>query len=183
MNKKELLSLTAAGCAAALAAGTVTSVELTQTYLDAKRKTLRDATLGTYRRQLNALLPELRQPITRADLEALLADKTPHARNTAVRSLSAFFAWCVATGALDRNPADGLRLARVAEPTRTILTLDQTRTLLAHAQAHAGGNGQQVFGPVIILKRSVQGIFILEKIHIFRAGQLRPVFIVIMYGV
>lgn len=112
-------------------------IALAQTYLDAKRKTLRDATLGTYRRQLNAILPELRQPITRAAIEALLADKTPHARNTAVRSLSAFFAWCVATGALDRNPADGLRLARVAEPTRTILTLDQTRALLAHAQAHA----------------------------------------------
>ena len=112
-------------------------IALAQTYLDAKRKTLRDATLGTYRRQLNAILPHLRQPITRADIEARLADKTPHARNTAVRSLSAFFAWCVATGALDRNPAEGLRLARVAEPTRTILTIDQTRALLAHAQAHA----------------------------------------------
>lgn len=112
-------------------------IALAQTYLDAKRKTLRSATLGTYRRQLNALLPELRQPITRAAIEARLADKTPHARNTAVRSLSAFFAWCVATGALDRNPADGLRLARVAEPTRTILTIDQTRALLAHAQAQA----------------------------------------------
>ncbi len=46
MNKKELLSLTAAGCAAALAAGTVTSVELTQTYLDAIEE--RDGEIGAY---------------------------------------------------------------------------------------------------------------------------------------
>lgn len=110
---------------------------LAEDYLLRKSKTLRPATLATYRRVLNALIPKLAQPLTRAGLEAALAGKTPHARNTAIRSLSAFFAWCAAIGAIDRNPTEGLRLARVNEPARTILTLRQTRALLAHAQSHA----------------------------------------------
>lgn len=125
--------------AAALRAksGALPLIPFAEDYLAAKTDTLRPATHASYRRQLRALLPALPTPVTKTAIATLLAPKTPHARNTALRALSAFFAWCVQTGRLEDNPVRGIPLARVAEPTRAILTLPQARALLAHAQAHA----------------------------------------------
>ena len=109
-------------------------------FLEDRQTQLRPRTFQSYRQVLLKAagdFPDDLSALSKPAIRDYVAPLAPHARNRAVRSLSAFFAWCVATGALDRNPAEGLRLARVAEPTRTILTIDQTRALLAHAQAHA----------------------------------------------
>lgn len=104
----------------------------------AARKDLRPKTLEGYRavaaRAQRALGPNLADYTTDA-LRAFLAPLTPATHNLILRSLSAILSWGAKNGLLPRNPAEGLDAVRAPAPRRAILTLDQTRALLAHAQA------------------------------------------------
>ena len=104
------------------------------------RKDLRPKTLRGYReaaaRAQRTIGPNLADYTTDA-LRAFLAPLTPATHNLILRSLSAILSWGAKNGLLPYNPAEGLAAVRTQTPRRTILTLAQTRTLLAHAQAHA----------------------------------------------
>ena len=104
----------------------------------AARKDLRPKTLQGYReaatRAQRALGPDLAS-YTPDAIRAFLAPLTPATHNLILRSLSAILSWGAKNGLLPYNPAEGLATVKTAAPRRAILTLDQTATLLAAAEA------------------------------------------------
>ena len=104
------------------------------------RKDLRAKTLQGYReasaRAIRTLGDDL-SAYTPGALRAFLAPLTPAMHNQLLRSLSAILSWGAKNGLLPHNPAEGLTTVRAPAPRRAILTPDQTRALLTHAQTHA----------------------------------------------
>lgn len=113
--------------------------DLFEAFLSA-RKDLRPKTLQGYqdavRRFTRTLGPDLADYTTQR-LRDFLDTCTPATHNQLLRSLSAILAWAVKTGRLPANPAATLQAIRTPAPRRAILTLPQTRALLAHAETHA----------------------------------------------
>ncbi len=112
---------------------------LANTYISERARELRPRTISGYRQHLNQALPALGDTLTTHTKEAIRAyvsGMTPDTKNRHLRALSAFYGWCVEAGHLHDNPAAGIKLAKVAEPSKAILSLANTQALLRHALKH-----------------------------------------------
>ena len=134
------VTLTQAAQAFALHAqvkGTMT--DLLNAFADARRD-LRPKTLQGYREagtRAQKVIGDDLADYTPDALRAFLAPCTPAMHNNLLRSLGAVLSWGAKNGLLPRNPTADLATVRTPAPRRAILTVVQTRALLAHAQANA----------------------------------------------
>lgn len=101
-------------------------------FISDREKELRPATIRNYRQVLNKLLLTYNNiaDLTTDNLRNWMRDFTPDNRNRAIRAISAFFSWCIDYHYANTNPAASIRLSKTDAPTRRVLTLDETRTLL-----------------------------------------------------
>ena len=111
---------------------------LAEMFVAERGRELRERTIQSYRAALNRILAALGDSVASYSTDAIrayLAPMTPHNRNLHLRSLSAFFSWAVEAGHLKTSPVSCIRLAKVAEPSRAVLTPEQMRHLLVTAEA------------------------------------------------
>ena len=111
---------------------------LAEMFVAERGRELRETTTANYRRCLSRALEALGDNVaayTTAALREYVAQMTPHNRNRNLRALSAFFSWAVESGHLKTSPVSGIRLAKVAEPSRAVLTPEQMAHLLKAAEA------------------------------------------------
>lgn len=111
----------------------VSLVPIVETYLAHQASRLRPETWRSYRIQLNRALSLIGSNVadyTRETVRRALSPLTAQAANHLLRSLRAFFNWAIAHGHLATNPCVGIKLERVQEPRRVVLTLAQTEQLL-----------------------------------------------------
>lgn len=111
---------------------------LAECFISERGRELRPRTIQSYRAALNHALAALGDNVagyTTEALRAYFAPMTPHNRNRNLRALSAFFSWAVGAGHLSASPVAGIRLAKVAEPSRAVLTPEQMAHLLETAEA------------------------------------------------
>lgn len=109
-------------------------------YLDQRATELRARTLQGYRQVLTRAVEDLPEPLRLHSSQCLAAYfqniPSAHARNRAIRALSAFYSWTLSTGTMTgANPCENARLAKVAEPSRAVLTVEQAAHLLRSVEA------------------------------------------------
>ena len=103
-------------------------------YFEARRVALAPDTVAGYERIIRAFAASQGNPlltdVTPDVVATHVKNFSPPSRNRAVLGLSALFTWCVRNGLLWRNPCEQVARAKVAEPPRGVLTVDEASTLL-----------------------------------------------------
>ena len=110
---------------------------LVQAFLADRAHAVRQTTLAFYRSQLaraNRAVGDTLDAYTPDALRTLCDTLTPTQRNKVIRALSAFFSWAIKQDLANVNPAAKLPLARVERARPSVLTVDQTRSLLQTAR-------------------------------------------------
>lgn len=110
---------------------------IANSFISERERELRPATIRNYRQVLNRALRAFNSlsEMTTESLKAWMKDFTPDNRNRAIRSLSAFFSWCMENNYAATNPAANIRLSKTKSPTRRIFTLDEAKRYLALAES------------------------------------------------
>lgn len=118
-----------------------TSTEFTalaNAFISDREADLRKATISTYRRVLNNTLRRFSHlaDITPDALRKWTGDMTPHAKNTTLRAISAFFSWLIEHDYATLNPCARIKLAKTDAPARAVLSLPDAQHLLNTARDH-----------------------------------------------
>lgn len=108
---------------------------LANAFIGERQKDLRKNTLDNYRRVLNHTLEQFDTlaEITTEAVRTWVNTQTPHNKNRTLRALSAFFSWLIERDYATSNPIANIKLAKVDAPARQVLSIEETKKLLATA--------------------------------------------------
>lgn len=127
--------------AAAPAAAAVAFADAVSEFLRVRAPLITPASADHYRHDLEKLCGALGNPtlsgVTTRQLAQTLEGATPSARNHFLSNVGPFFSWAVRQGYIVSNPCSGVERARMPEPPRGVLTVDQASALLHGAAKHA----------------------------------------------
>jgi integrase len=107
-------------------------LSLATAFIAERQAELRKSTLENYRRVLNHTIARFESltEITTESLREWTATMTPHNKNRALRALSAFYSWLIERNHASINPTANIKLAKVDAPSRQVLSIEDTQTLL-----------------------------------------------------
>lgn len=127
--------------AAAPKAAAVRFSDAVAEFIRSRRPLVTQASVDHYQLALDRLCDALGNPslagVTPRQIAEFLDGTSPSARNHALSDTSPFFTWAVRQGYIVANPCASVERARMPEPPRGVLTVDQASALLHGAAKHA----------------------------------------------